>query len=205
MGLTIHYTFKHDAQENSARPVLEQLRQAALDLPFKEVTELVELKGDQCDYQKREQGDPARWLLIQAGGSVSLGGHSSLSVAPTGMKFIDLNKHECVLVLSKNSVVAWSKQQGRRSGLRIEKGMKLHPDSLAHHVTPPAGEAGPEVVNPEAWISQNAYARQIEVTEQSWALEGYNSALTLLVIADVDGAEDDDLVRHYELKNSRSA
>ena len=83
MGLTIHYTLKQEAQETSARPVLEQLRQTALDLPFAEVGEIVEFKGDQCDYQKREQGDPARWLLIQAGGSVSLGGHSSLSVAPT--------------------------------------------------------------------------------------------------------------------------
>jgi len=83
MGLTIHYTLKQEAQETSARPMLEQLRQTALDLPFAEVGEIVEFKGDQCDYQKREQGDPARWLLIQAGGSVSLGGHSSLSVAPT--------------------------------------------------------------------------------------------------------------------------
>jgi len=83
MGLTIHYNFKHDARDTSARPVLEKLRQAALDLPFAEVGELVELKGDQCDYQNLEQGDPNRWLLIQAGGSVPLGGHSSLSVAPT--------------------------------------------------------------------------------------------------------------------------
>ena len=50
MGLTINYNFKHDARDTSARPVLEKLRQAALDLPFAEVGELVELQGDQCDY-----------------------------------------------------------------------------------------------------------------------------------------------------------
>ncbi|HXI72517.1 MAG TPA: ImmA/IrrE family metallo-endopeptidase [Verrucomicrobiae bacterium] len=134
----------------------------------------------------------------------ALAGTFNTSLTATGMKFIDLNKHECILVLSKNKVVAWSKQQGSRFGLRIKKGVKLHPDSLAYHVIPPAGEAGPEVVNPEAWISQNSYARQIEVTEQSWALEGYNSALTLLVIADADGAEGRDMVSHYEFKNRRA-
>jgi hypothetical protein len=45
------------------------------------------------------------------------------SLTATGMKFVDLNRHECVLVLSTNGKVIWSKQKGARSGLRIEKGM----------------------------------------------------------------------------------
>jgi len=134
----------------------------------------------------------------------SLAGTFNTSLTATGMKFVDLNKHECILVLSTNKAVAWSKQQGNRFGLRIEKGMRLHPESLAFHVTTPASEAGPEIVNPEAWITHNAYERQIEVTEQSWALDGYNSVLSLLVIADVDGTEDHDMVRHYEWKNQRA-
>ena len=83
MGLTIHYQFKHDAHDIPARPILEQLRQTALDLPFAEVGELVEINGDQCDYQKRELGDPLRWLLIQAGGSVYLDQHSPIRVPAT--------------------------------------------------------------------------------------------------------------------------
>jgi ABC-type polysaccharide transport system permease subunit len=59
------------------------------------------------------------------------------------------------------------------------------------------------VVSTDAWITQNAYERELEVTEQSWKLEGYNSVLSLLVVADVDGAEDYDMVRHYELKKKR--
>jgi len=114
-----------------------------------------------------------------------------------------LNKHECILVLSTNKVVSWSKQQGKRSGLRIEKGMKLHPDSVAFHLESFAGELKPELVNAEAWITHNWYERQIEITEQSWTLDGYNSVLTMLVIADVDGAEDDDMIGHYEMKNRR--
>jgi len=133
----------------------------------------------------------------------SLAGTFNTSLTATGMKFVDINKHECILVLSTNKVVAWSKQQGNRSGLRIEKGMKLHSESLAFHVTEPAGESGPEVVKPEAWIAHNWYERQIEITEQSWALEGYNSVLTMLAVADVDGADDHDMVRHYEIKNKR--
>ena len=111
--------------------------------------------------------------------------------------------HELIVVLSTNKTVAWSKQQGNRSGLRIEKGMRLHPDSFAFHLETSAEASKPEVVNVEAWITHNWYDRQIEITEQSWALEGYNSVLTMLVVADVDGAQDDDMVRHYEIKNSR--
>ena len=133
----------------------------------------------------------------------ALAGIFNTSLTATAMKFVDLNKHECILVLSTNKVVSWSKQQGNRSGLRIEKGMKLHSDSVAFHLNASGGESKPELVNTDAWITHNWYERQIEITEQSWVLEGYNSVLTLLVVADVDGAEDDDMVRHYQMKNQR--
>jgi len=64
----------------------------------------------------------------------SLAATFKTSLTATGMKFVDINKHECILVLSTNKAVAWSKQQGKRSGLRIEKGMRLHPESFAFHV-----------------------------------------------------------------------
>lgn len=131
----------------------------------------------------------------------TLAGTFNTSLTATGMKFVELNRHECVLVLSTNGVVSWSKQKGARSGLRIEKGMRLHQESVAIHASDK--ELGPEVVPREAWITHNAYERELEVTEQSWRMEGYNSVLTLLVVADVDGADDYDMVRHYELKNHR--
>jgi hypothetical protein len=123
------------------------------------------------------------------------------SLTATGIKFVDLSRDECILVSSANGVVTWSKQKGNRSGLRIEKGMRLHPESLAAHAAERTENLGPEVVSPDPWITQNAYERELEVTEQSWKLEGYNSVLSLLVVADVDGVEDYDMVRHYELKN----
>lgn len=83
MGLTIHYQLKCDATDIPARQAVEQLRQAALDLPFKEVTEVIELKGEACDDNQRDREDPLRWLLIQAGGSVRLDEHSSIQVSPT--------------------------------------------------------------------------------------------------------------------------
>jgi len=133
----------------------------------------------------------------------NLAGTFNTSLTATGMKFVEFNRYECVLVLSTNGIVVWSKQKGARSGLRIEKGMRLHQESLAIHASDIEKEFGPEVVPPEAWITHNAYDRQLEVTEQSWRLEGHNSVLTLLVMADVDGIEDYDMVRHYELKNER--
>ena len=82
MGLTIHYTLKHAGTEKSARSLIQQLHQSAQDLPFKELQSIVELKGEACEFDRREKDDPLRWLLIQAEGSVKLDQHSSLSVAP---------------------------------------------------------------------------------------------------------------------------
>ena len=45
---------------------MQRLHQAALDLPFQQVGEIVEFRGDECDWRQRAEGDPYRWLLIQA-------------------------------------------------------------------------------------------------------------------------------------------
>ena len=71
MGLTIHYQLKATARGiKAARQLVGQLRQRALDLPFKEVGPLTELAGDACDFQKRPKADSCRWMLVQAMGSV---------------------------------------------------------------------------------------------------------------------------------------
>jgi hypothetical protein len=68
MGLTIHYKLHADTRSaKEARHLVEQLRQRALDLPLKEVGEVVELTGDACDFHQRDRDDDCRWLLIQAG------------------------------------------------------------------------------------------------------------------------------------------
>ena len=133
----------------------------------------------------------------------SLAGLFRTSLTATGIKFVDTNKHECILVMSTGGKVIWSKQQGSRTGLRIDKGMALHPESLAFNVADTLGRSGPEVVAPEVWITQNWYERQIEVTEESWTLDGYNSVLTLLVVVEADGADEPDMVQHYALRNNR--
>jgi len=68
MGLTIHYQLQSDAKtQGEARQLVEQLRQHALELPLESVGELNELSGDDTDFETLEQGDPRRWLLVQAG------------------------------------------------------------------------------------------------------------------------------------------
>ena len=68
MGLTIHYSLQSASRTPAkARQLVEQLRQKALDLPFKEVGEIVEVNGDIADLDKLDRDDPNRWLLIQAG------------------------------------------------------------------------------------------------------------------------------------------
>ena len=68
MGLTIHYRLQSDARSaKEARRLMEELRKKALDLPFAEVGEVVELKKDACDFQTYDRDNPHRWLLVQAG------------------------------------------------------------------------------------------------------------------------------------------
>ena len=83
MGLTIHYQLKHAGSETSARRLIEQLHSAAQDLPFKEVQDIVDLKGDDCRFDKRDREDPLRWLLVQSGGALKLDEHTYLDIPPT--------------------------------------------------------------------------------------------------------------------------
>lgn len=74
MGLTIHYTLHGRIRSPMrARDLMERLRSRALDLPFKEVGEVVELAGRECDPGDRDRDDPIRWLLMQAGRLVVVG------------------------------------------------------------------------------------------------------------------------------------
>ena len=72
MGLTIHYSLKARGSDAKARKLIQALHQTAQDLPFKELGQVVDLSGDQCDFNKRDKADPLRWLLIQAQEDVEL-------------------------------------------------------------------------------------------------------------------------------------
>ncbi len=123
------------------------------------------------------------------------------SLTATGMKFVELSRHECALVLSTNGKVEWAKQNGNRSGLRFEKGMLLHEGSLARYLTERGGKSGPSVVEPDAWITENWYERRLEVTEESWHFDEYDSVVTLLVLTDSDEPREEDMIEHYECKS----
>jgi len=87
MGLTIHYSLRSSTRSpKKARELVAHLRGRALDLPFEQVGDIVELSGAECDFETLDQDDPNRWLLIQAGQNVdrpaSGGGTNSDSVAP---------------------------------------------------------------------------------------------------------------------------
>jgi hypothetical protein len=73
MGLTIHYELNAaDASPKQARHLVEQLRQAALDLAMTEVGEAVEFSGAACNFQNAEHGS-FRWILVQARRMISVG------------------------------------------------------------------------------------------------------------------------------------
>ena len=67
MGLSIHYTLQSAAgTAEQARKLVEKLRKRALDLPFAEVGEVVELTGDACNFETYDGNHPLRWLAVQA-------------------------------------------------------------------------------------------------------------------------------------------
>jgi hypothetical protein len=79
MGLTIHYSLKSKLTDaNQVNQTVHRMRQLALDLPFEEVGEIVDLKGQQCDTEARrkelqngdEKNESLFWLMIQAGQSI---------------------------------------------------------------------------------------------------------------------------------------
>ena len=70
MGLTIHYSFQAQGSEAQARELMHALHQTAQDLPFKELGQIVELSGAQCDASSRPRNDSLGWLLVQATESI---------------------------------------------------------------------------------------------------------------------------------------
>lgn len=67
MGLTIHYRLRSTAPSPAAaHHLVEQLREKALTLPFKEVGEVIDASGDAADIDKIDRDDPARLMLLLA-------------------------------------------------------------------------------------------------------------------------------------------
>jgi hypothetical protein len=84
MGLTCHYDIcSRTRSENRARQLVEKMRQLAMDLPFDSVSQITDLSGDDCQYDKHDGA--VRWLLIQCGASVRCPWNENISfnVAPS--------------------------------------------------------------------------------------------------------------------------
>lgn len=72
MGLTIHYSLKTRGNRAEASRIIHALHDAAQDLPFKELGDVVILSGVEIQRRLDDRNDPLRWLLIQAEESVEL-------------------------------------------------------------------------------------------------------------------------------------
>ena len=67
MGMTIHYSLQAQFQDASAaRQLVDQLHRHALDLPFQNVGEIIELSGAQANFNNADRKDPHFWLLLQS-------------------------------------------------------------------------------------------------------------------------------------------
>jgi hypothetical protein len=83
MGLTIHYSLRTRKRSLTyVRQLVAELRNRALELPFTEVGEIVELTGPACEFERCDRQDPNVWLLIQAAQHVG-GATGSYRAVPT--------------------------------------------------------------------------------------------------------------------------
>src|SRR5262245_52392744 len=92
MGLCVNYSLQYRRWDDVEARVA-MMRQLALDLPLEHVGDIVDLRGEQCDFEARraelQNGDETNeslcWLLIQAGQSVPCpwNKHISRTVNPT--------------------------------------------------------------------------------------------------------------------------
>jgi len=92
MGLTIHYRLSYPAPSTKeAMTALQELYEAALDLPFEEVGEVRRFVGEECD-PERWRGTEWLWPLIQGQRWLNLGndgrGNWAVSVPVTPLEVI---------------------------------------------------------------------------------------------------------------------
>src|ERR1700689_3569364 len=91
MGLTIHYSLTTKGDEAHARTLITSLHQAAHDLPFKTLGDIVDLSGAACSFDRRGREDPLCWMLCQAQGSVRLRRPHRMGRGRTGDICVDVN------------------------------------------------------------------------------------------------------------------
>jgi hypothetical protein len=85
MGLTIHWKLRSgpEATARDVRRAIEALRDRARDLPFQEVSDVIDRKGNAADFNKVSKNDPLRWFLIQAQGIEIVGEAGIKRTTPT--------------------------------------------------------------------------------------------------------------------------
>lgn len=68
MGLTIHWRLRMgpEATARDVRRTIDALRDRARDLPFENVSEVIDRKSIAADFNKVGKNHPLRWFLVQA-------------------------------------------------------------------------------------------------------------------------------------------
>jgi len=74
MGLTIHYSLQAQGDESHAHSIITALHQAAGDLPFKHIGDIVYLSGRACRLDGHDNDDSLSWLICQANRSIQVDG-----------------------------------------------------------------------------------------------------------------------------------
>lgn len=108
------------------------------------------------------------------------------SLTSTAIRFIELSQHRTIIVLSKGGKIRWWRPKLDGSHPWIQYGKDLHPESLAKYCTDTDSTTKVEQVPTEAWLDDNSFSRQVELTEQSMRLPSYDTILTVLTITDKD-------------------
>lgn len=108
------------------------------------------------------------------------------SLTSTAIRFTELSPHRTIIVFSRGRQIRWWRPKLDNSHPWIQVGSSLHPESLAAHCTAEDPVSPIEQVPNEAWLDDNQFSRQVEITEQSMLMPEYDSVLTVLSCTDKD-------------------
>ena len=109
-------------------------------------------------------------------------GEFNVSMTAAAIRMLHLNRHEAVLVASKNKVIQWWVIAKDRYGVFFRNNQPLHPESMACCLEDGESITGVHEVDSHVWFPDSKV--EFGVSEESERFPKIGMTLTVLTIAD---------------------
>lgn len=106
----------------------------------------------------------------------------NVSMTAAAIRMLHLNRHEAVLVASKNKVIQWWVIAKDRFGVFFRRNQSLHPESIACCLENGESITGVHEVDTHVWFPDSRV--EFGVSEESERFPKYGMTLTVLTLSD---------------------